>query len=118
MGRKEMVFGQVEKAVAKQAKIAGEAAKKAAAAEVKAADQAALARAWGAFSPQTGVTTPIGSPKLELLADQVVQASKRMDVSPEDALLMFIHGNARLGKKKGGEVSVDDFLSNLNKAEY
>jgi hypothetical protein len=80
----------------------------------------AQARAWGAFSPQTGVTTPIGSPKLELLADQVVQASKRMDVSPEDALLMFIHGNARLGKKEGGAVEsdVDGFLDHMNKAQY
>jgi hypothetical protein len=78
----------------------------------------AQARAWGTFSPQTGVTTPIGSPKLELLADQVVEAARRMDVSPEDALIMFINGNARLGKKEGGEVSVDDFLSNLDKADY
>ena len=80
----------------------------------------AQARAWGAFSPQTGVTTPIGSPKLELLADQVVQASKRMDVSPEDALLMFIHGNARLGKKEGGAVEsdLDGFLDHMNKAQY
>jgi hypothetical protein len=78
----------------------------------------AQARAWGTFSPQTGVTTPIGSPKLELLADQVAEAARRMDVSPEDALIMFINGNARLGKKEGGEVSVDDFLSNLDKADY
>jgi hypothetical protein len=78
----------------------------------------AQARAWGTFSPQTGVTTPIGSPKLELLADQVAEAARRMDVSPEDALIMFINGNARLGKKEGGKVSVDDFLSNLDKADY
>lgn len=64
----------------------------------------AQARAWGTFAPQTGVTTPIGSPKLELLADQAVLAGQRMGVSPEDALKMFILGEGRLGKKKGGSV--------------
>ena len=48
----------------------------------------------------------------------MAEAARRMDVSPEDALIMFINGNARLGKKEGGEVSVDDFLSNLDKADY
>lgn len=64
----------------------------------------AQARAWGAFSPQTGVTTPIGAPKLELIADQVVEAAQRMGVTPEQALQLFIRGEARLGKKEGGPV--------------
>lgn len=64
----------------------------------------AQARAWGTFAPQTGVTTPIGSPKLELLADQAVLAGRRMGVPPEDALKMFILGEGRLGKKEGGAV--------------
>lgn len=64
----------------------------------------AQARAWGAFSPQTGVTTPIGAPKLELIADQVVEAAQRMGVTPEEALQLFIRGEARLGKKEGGPV--------------
>jgi hypothetical protein len=64
----------------------------------------AQARAWGTFAPQTGVTTPIGSPKLELLADQAVLAGRRMGIEPEEALRMFIMGEGRLGKKKGGAV--------------
>jgi hypothetical protein len=64
----------------------------------------AQARAWGTFSPQTGVTTPIGAPKLELLADQAVLAGQRMGIPPEDALKMFVLGEGRLGKKKGGSV--------------
>lgn len=64
----------------------------------------AQARAWGTFAPQTGVTTPIGSPKLELLADQAVLAGQRMGISAEEALKMFIIGEGRLGKKKGGAV--------------
>jgi hypothetical protein len=64
----------------------------------------AQARAWGTFAPQTGVTTPIGAPKLELLADQAVLAGQRMGIPPEDALKMFILGEGRLGKKKGGSV--------------
>jgi hypothetical protein len=78
----------------------------------------AQARTWGAFSPQTGVTTPIGAPKLELIADQAGMAADRLGISPEDALIMFINAKARLGKKEGGEVSVDDFLSDLDKADY
>jgi hypothetical protein len=35
--------------------------------------QAAQARLWGAASGQTGVTTPIGAPKLELLADHIAR---------------------------------------------
>jgi len=65
----------------------------------------AQARAWGAFSPQTGVTTPIGAPKLELIADQIVEAAQRMNITPEQALQLFIRGEARLGKKEGGSVT-------------
>lgn len=64
----------------------------------------AQARAWGTFSPQTGVTTPIGAPKLELLADQAVLAGQRLGIPPEDALRLFIMGEGRLGKKEGGSV--------------
>jgi hypothetical protein len=78
----------------------------------------AQARAWGAFSPQTGVTTPIGAPKLELIADQTAMAADRLGISPEDALIMFINAKARLGKKEGGAVEsdVDGFLDHINKA--
>jgi hypothetical protein len=80
----------------------------------------AQGRTWGAFSPQTGVTTPIGAPKLELIADQTGMAANRLGISPEDALIMFINAKARLGKKEGGAVEsdVDGFLDHMNKAQY
>jgi hypothetical protein len=80
----------------------------------------AQARAWGSFSPQTGVTTPIGAPKLELIADQTAMAADRLGISPEDALIMWINSQARLGKKEGGAVEsdVDGFLNHMNKAQY
>ena len=80
----------------------------------------AQGRTWGAFSPQTGVTTPIGAPKLELIADQAAMAGQRLGISPEDALIMFINAQERLGKKEGGAVEsdVDGFLDHMNKAQY
>lgn len=72
----------------------------------------AQARAWGAFSPQTGVTTPIGAPKLELIADAIMDAAARLDVSPEAARDLWIQGKIRLGgdvgRAEGGEVHMAD----------
>lgn len=65
----------------------------------------AQARTWGAFSGQTGVTTPIGSPKLEMIADQIVDTARRLGVSPETARDMVMTGEARIGKKEGGLIS-------------
>ena len=62
----------------------------------------AQARAWGAFSPQTGVTTPIGAPKLELIAKQIGLTAKRLGVTPETARDMVLTGKERMGLKKGG----------------
>ena len=64
----------------------------------------AQARAWGAFSPQTGVTTPIGSPKLELIAKQIMLTAKRLGISPEKARDMVLTGQERMGMANGGEV--------------
>ena len=52
---------------------------------------------WGAGSGATGVTSPIGAPKLELLSQQIMKASKRMNVSPETARDMIIRGRAQAG---------------------
>jgi hypothetical protein len=65
----------------------------------------AQARTWGAFSGQTGVTTPIGSPKLEMIADQIMDTAKRLGVSPETARDMVMTGEARIGKKDGGLIN-------------
>jgi hypothetical protein len=64
----------------------------------------AQARTWGAFSGQTGVTTPIGSPKLEMIADKIVETAQRLGVSPETARDMVMTGEARMGKAQGGIV--------------
>ena len=66
----------------------------------------AQALAWGAFSPQTGVTTPIGAPKLELIAQQIRHTAKRLGVSPETARDLVLTGKERMGKKKGGDVKL------------
>jgi hypothetical protein len=64
----------------------------------------AQALAWGAFSPQTGVTTPIGAPKLELIAKQIGLTAKRLGVSPQTARDLVLSGKERMGLKKGGKV--------------
>jgi hypothetical protein len=57
----------------------------------------AQAIVWGAGSGATGVTSPIGAPKLELLAQQIGKAANRMGVSPQDARDMIIRGEAHAG---------------------
>ena len=52
---------------------------------------------WGSGSGATGVTSPIGAPKLELLSQQIMKAAKRMNVSPETARDMIIRGRAQAG---------------------
>jgi len=41
------------------------------------------ARAWGTFAPQTGVDTPVGAPKLELLARKIMQTAQQTGLPPE-----------------------------------
>lgn len=57
----------------------------------------AQAVVWGAGSGATGVTSPIGAGKLELLAQQIGKAARRMNVSPETARDMIIRGEAHAG---------------------
>jgi len=75
----------------------------------------AQARAWGAFAPQTGVTTEIGAPKLELIARQIMQTAKRMGISPESARDLVLMGKTYAGKKKGGQVNKDMMKLELSK---
>jgi hypothetical protein len=65
----------------------------------------AQARAWGAFSPQTGVESPIGAPKLELLSMKIMEAADRYGVSPERARDMILKGEGYAGKAAGGSIS-------------
>jgi hypothetical protein len=82
----------------------------------------AQARTWGAFSGQTGVTTPIGAPKLELIADQIAATANRLGVSLETARDMVMMGKARMGKADGGMVespaqeAIADTVQNPNAA--
>ena len=52
----------------------------------------AQARAWGTFAPQTGVDTPVGAPKLELIAQKIMDASRAYGISPEQARDMILKG--------------------------
>lgn len=57
---------------------------------------------WGAGSNATGVDSPIGAPKLELLAMQIMKASKRLGISPEEARDMVIRRQTYAGKALPG----------------
>jgi len=57
----------------------------------------AQAVAWGAGSHATGITSPIGAPKLELLAQQIEKTAQRLKVSPETARDLVIAGKAHAG---------------------
>ena len=54
----------------------------------------AQARLWTALGPQTGVESALGAPKLELLASQIMQASRRLGISPEKARDLVLSGRA------------------------
>ena len=66
----------------------------------------AQARTWGLFSPQTGVTTPIGKPKLEMISDKIMETAIRLNISPEDARDLVLTGKTYAGKKDGGSVNM------------
>ena len=78
------------------------------AAEVGLESVPAQARAWGAFSPQTGVESPIGAPKLELLSMKIMEAANRMGIPPEQARDLILKGEAYAGKKEGGLIESFD----------
>jgi hypothetical protein len=53
---------------------------------------------WGAGSHATGVTSPIGAPKLEMISQLIMRTAKRLGVSPEQARDMVIMRKADLGR--------------------
>ena len=57
----------------------------------------AQAVVWGAGSNATGVSSPIGAPKLELLSQQIGKAANRMGISPEEARDRIIMGSGHAG---------------------
>jgi len=71
----------------------------------------AQARAWGTFAPQTGVTTKVGAPKLELLSQSIMDASKAYNIPPEQARDLLLTGKIyapNLNLLKGGLLSLPD----------
>jgi hypothetical protein len=58
----------------------------------------AQAVTWGLFSPQTGVDSPVGAGKLELLTKQIVRAAQREGVSPETMRDRVLLGKAMAGQ--------------------
>jgi hypothetical protein len=76
----------------------------------------AQARAWGAFAPQTGVDTPIGAGKLELLARNIMYTAHRLGVTPETARDMILTGKTYAGHAEGGSIegpSMDEMRAHL-----
>lgn len=57
----------------------------------------AQAVTWGLFSPQTGVQSAIGAPKLEILAGEIEKTARRLGVSPEVARDMVLMGKTHAG---------------------
>jgi hypothetical protein len=58
----------------------------------------AQAVVWGSGANATGVSSPVGAPKLELLAKQIMKAADRMGVTPEEARDLILMGKAHAGE--------------------
>lgn len=56
----------------------------------------AQALTWGAFSPATGVETPVGAPKLELVAQAIMRRAKELGVDPKAVRDAYLTGRMRL----------------------
>ncbi len=52
----------------------------------------AQARLWGAMSKHTGVDTAIGSPKLEMISNEIMRIAHKYGISPERARDMVLQG--------------------------
>ena len=57
----------------------------------------AQAVVWGAGSGATGVTSPIGAGKLELLSQQIGKTANRLNITPEEARDLIIRGKTHAG---------------------
>lgn len=58
----------------------------------------AQALQWGGMSKATGVKTPVGAPKLELLASSIGRLSEKLGISPESARDMVLRGESYVPK--------------------
>lgn len=50
------------------------------------------ALAWGTFAPATGVDTPVGASKLELLSRKIMETARAYNITPEEARDMILTG--------------------------
>jgi hypothetical protein len=62
---------------------------------------AGQARLWTILGPQTGVDSPLGQGKLELLSQQIMVAARRLGISPEMARDKFLRGEIGAGVLAG-----------------
>ncbi len=58
---------------------------------------------WNLFSPQTGVKSPVGAPKLELIADSIAQTAAKRGMQPEEARDLFLRGLLPVGEMVGNQ---------------
>lgn len=63
---------------------------------------------WGAFHQATGVKTPVGAPKLELIADQVAQDALRRGLDPNRHLIDVLSGQGYIGRGTAKGLLSDD----------
>ena len=63
---------------------------------------------WGALHQQTGVKTPVGAPKLELIADQVAQDALRRGLDPRRHVLDVLSGRNYIGRGNWKGLLEDD----------
>lgn len=61
----------------------------------------AQARQWGVMGPQTGVETPIGAPKLELMAGRIVRRADEVGISPQEMRDRVLRGEDHMGLAGG-----------------
>jgi len=52
---------------------------------------------WGIAGPQTGVQTPVGAPKLELVADAIAKAARERGLPPEYVRDQYLMGETSIG---------------------
>jgi hypothetical protein len=66
----------------------------------------AQAFGWGLFSGATGVDTPVGPPKLEILSDMIMDTANRLGMRPEEVRDRVLLGEMHLGQRKAPRPSL------------
>ncbi len=77
----------------------------------------AQARLWTVLGPQTGVESALGATKLELLSQQIMEASRRLRISPERARDMILSGDAGAFMRGGAVDSAMSVARSIKRAK-